>query len=128
MRRGTVLPGGVLRAGAILYSFRLVAGFLVAYPAARAFAVFGAIPFADGDRKLSEAARVGHGGPRFRSHVLDSDRGICLWGFQPISVMTPAAAGKTRPITSPILVTSPGTKESNFTRPGSKTTMVVEPR
>jgi hypothetical protein len=54
LKRNAVLPSGVLRAGALLYAFRLVAGFLVAYPAARTFAVFGATPFADGDRVLFE--------------------------------------------------------------------------
>ena len=54
MRRILARSNGVLRAGALLYAFRLTASFLVAYPAARAFAVFGASPFADGDRVLFE--------------------------------------------------------------------------
>lgn len=46
--------GSDLRAAALLYGFRLFAGLVVAYPAARAFSGFGAAPFADGDRALFE--------------------------------------------------------------------------
>jgi hypothetical protein len=103
MSRGTVLPGGVLRAGAILYSFRLVAGFLVAYPAARAFAVFGAAPFADGDRVLFEPGglllveALRFGARTLASTAQAATLGLFALSFVGLLPLAAAITGLTRP-------------------------------
>jgi hypothetical protein len=103
MRRAASLSRGVIRAGAILYSFRLVAGFLVAYPAARAFAAFGAAPFADGDRVLFEPGGVllvealRFGARTLASVAGGATVGLFVLSFVGLLPLAAALTGLTRP-------------------------------